>query len=537
MKKILILASNPRKDLNLDKEIRDLKRVIESSRQGEDFTVVDELAVRVGDLQELMLKHRPQIVHFCGHGGGEQGLVFESDVGKEHLVRTEALANLFDLVSSNVECVLLNACYSEEQANAIVTHINYVIGMNQEIRDDAAIAFAKGFYRALGYALQIEEAFKYGCNAIQLEISGSSVVRSTSSDVARKLEAIDNVVATTAIPEHLKPILKKKPTLTSTPNPTLSQEMQRAIHLDINKSLEVNKSLEEDWGKQINKPLDIKLQRFEFDVITVDKKGNENSRTRKSAESFARDLGNGVSLDMVMIAGGTFQMGSPAGEGDDDERPQHSVTVPSFLMGKYAITQAQWRTVAALPQVAISLDRDPSQFKGDSRPVEQVSWDEAVEFCQRLSQVSGHPYRLPSEAEWEYACRAGTTTPYYFGETLTPKLARCKANLGIALVTLFSGETTAVGRYLPNAFGLYDMHGQVWEWCADCGHENYANAPTDGRAWLAENAGNMSNRVVRGGSWFNNPTVCRSANRLNISLSKRFFYLGFRVVHTLPPGQ
>jgi hypothetical protein len=225
MKKILILASNPRKDLNLDREIRDLRRVIETSRLREDFEVVDELAVRVGDLQELMLKHQPQIVHFCGHGGGEKGLVFESDVGREHLVRTEALSNLFRLLSRNVECVLLNACYSEEQADAIVTHINYVIGMNQEIRDDAAIAFAKGFYRALGYDCAIEEAYEFGCNAIQLEISGSSVVRSAVSEAQRKLEVID-ALANTPIPEHLKPILKKKATLTSDASPNISGNNQ-----------------------------------------------------------------------------------------------------------------------------------------------------------------------------------------------------------------------------------------------------------------------------------------------------------------------
>ena len=185
MKKILILAANPRKDLNLDREIRDLKRVIESSQNHEEFQVVHEPAVRVGDLQDLLFKHRPQIVHFCGHGGGDVGLMFESDIGREQQVGTEALSGLFQLFATNVECVLLNACYSETQADSIVDHIAYVIGMNQAIRDDAAIAFSKGFYRALGYACPIEEAFEFGCNAIQLEISGSLVVRSTATEVER----------------------------------------------------------------------------------------------------------------------------------------------------------------------------------------------------------------------------------------------------------------------------------------------------------------------------------------------------------------
>jgi tetratricopeptide (TPR) repeat protein len=267
--KILILASNPRKDLNLDREIRDLKRAIENSRNREEFEVVDELAVRVGDLQELLHKHRPQIVHFCGHGSGKQGLVFESDMGREHWVSTDALSNLFRLFSSRVECVLLNACYSEEQAGAIVDHINYVIGMNQEIRDDAAIAFSKGFYRALGYACSIEQSYEFGCNAIQLEISGSSVVRSTMSETERKLGVAD-AVAKIAIPEHQKPILKKKPTLTSnlsanipSPNQTLSQEKRTEIQLDIDTSLKANSKVKQ-YRDRVREFLgDRKLTEFE----------------------------------------------------------------------------------------------------------------------------------------------------------------------------------------------------------------------------------------------------------------------------------
>jgi|GEM_PF-2719575 len=245
--KILILASNPRNDLKLDHEIRDLKNVIETSRNRQQFEVEDALAVRVGDLQDLLFNHRPQIVHFCGHGSGQQGLVFEGNDGAEQWVRAEALSDLFRLFSANVECVLLNACYSEEQANAIVNHINYVIGMNQEIRDDAAIAFSKGFYRALGYERSIEQAFEFGCNAIQLEISGSSKIkRSAATDEMRKIEVVD-AIQRTPIPEHLKPILKMKPTLTpsvkaniTSSEQSLTQETRTAIQLDIDKSLEAD---------------------------------------------------------------------------------------------------------------------------------------------------------------------------------------------------------------------------------------------------------------------------------------------------------
>jgi hypothetical protein len=207
--KILILASNPRKDLNLDDEIRDLKDAIERSANRQQFEVEHAPAVRIGDLQDLLFKHRPQIVHFCGHGSGEQGLVFKGKDDGEQWVRAEALSDLFRLFSKDVSCVLLNACYSEEQANAIVDHIDYVIGMNQEIRDDAAIAFSKGFYRALGYDRSVEQAYEFGKNAIQLEISGSSRMRSVASEITRKAEVV-GAVQQIAISEHLKPILKMK---------------------------------------------------------------------------------------------------------------------------------------------------------------------------------------------------------------------------------------------------------------------------------------------------------------------------------------
>ena len=175
-------------------------------------------------------------------------------------------------------------------------------------------------------------------------------------------------------------------------------------------------------------------------------------------------------------------------------------------MGKYPITQAQYQRV---------MGKNPSNFKGDERPVEQVSWNDAVEFCQRLSKQTGKEYRLPSEAEWEYACRAGTTTAYYFGDTITGKLANYAAS-----------GTTAVGKYPPNAFGLYDMHGNVWEWCQDNWHDNYKNAPNDGSAWLS---GESSINVIRGGSWNVNPRYCRSAGRDRFNPDDTDYDDGFRV--------
>ncbi len=254
------------------------------------------------------------------------------------------------------------------------------------------------------------------------------------------------------------------------------------------------------------------IMRLREEVIERSRKQQleDKEREKGQAQSFTEDLGNGIKLEMIAIPGGTFMRGSPEGEGKDNEheKPQHKVTVQPFFMGKYPITQAQYQQV---------MSNNPSRFKGDERSVECVSWDDAVEFCQRLSKKTGTEYRLPSEAEWEYACRAGTNTPYYFGDTLTEKLA----NYGRKVK-----ETIAVGQFPPNAFGLYDMHGNVLEWCQDNWHGSYEDAPKDGSAW---SSGQSRTKVVRGGSWASNPNYCRSAVREEDDPHHSYSLLGCRV--------
>jgi formylglycine-generating enzyme required for sulfatase activity len=219
---------------------------------------------------------------------------------------------------------------------------------------------------------------------------------------------------------------------------------------------------------------------------------------------------------MVAISGGTFLMGSPENEPDRSNResPQHEVTVAPFFMGAYPITQRQWRVVADFPQVERELDPAPSRFKRLNRPVERVSWYDAVEFCARLSDFTGHQYRLPSEAEWEYACRGGTTTPFHFGETISSELANYNANSAYngGPIGEYQEKTTSIDYFgIANSFGLTDMHGNVREWCQDHWHKDYMNAPTDGDVWLTID--DDSERVLRGGGWSFEPDKCRSASR------------------------
>ncbi|HBK99620.1 MAG TPA: serine/threonine protein kinase, partial [Microcoleaceae bacterium UBA10368] len=203
------------------------------------------------------------------------------------------------------------------------------------------------------------------------------------------------------------------------------------------------------------------LQRFDFEVVTVNARGNITNRQRRQAQFISENLGSGAILDLISIPGGSFMMGSPSTETgrSNDEGPQHNVNISPFFMGKYEVTQKQYQAV---------MGNNPSNFKGAKHPVEQVTWDEAVEFCRKLTQKTGKSYRLPSEAEWEYACRARTTTPFYFGDTITPDLVNYNGNYpyGSAPKGLYREQTTDVGIFPPNAFGLYDMHGNVWEWCS-----------------------------------------------------------------------
>ena len=263
-------------------------------------------------------------------------------------------------------------------------------------------------------------------------------------------------------------------------------------------------------------------------------------RTPNTVQCFTEPLeglGEAIPLDMVLVPGGTFTMGSPPDESEreDTEGPEHTVSVPSFFMGRYPITQAQWRIVAQMTQVNRFLKTAPSNFEGADHPVESISWYEAVEFCDRLSIHSGRPYRLPSESEWEYACRAGTSTPFFCGNTLTSEIANYNASYTYndGPEGEYREETTPVAQFnVANDWGFCDMHGNVLEWCRDHWHETYDEAPEDGSAWIE--GGNSDTRVLRGGSWNVNPRSCRSASRFDDTPDNLLNLIGFRVVCRAP---
>lgn len=253
-----------------------------------------------------------------------------------------------------------------------------------------------------------------------------------------------------------------------------------------------------------------KLQSFEFETFKINRRGEIIERNAKTANSFVIPIDK-ASLEMVEIPSGSFIMGSTEDEAESrgNERPVHKVRVPRFFMSKFTITQNQWK--AALP----SLPKMDRKFYGDELPVVNVWLEKALEFCFRLKKLTNLTFRLPNEAEWEYACRAGTTTPFNFGETISTNFANYNGNkpYNNSLLGVFRHQTTPAGYFkIPNALGLYDMHGNVWEWCADIWHEDYAGAPTDGSAWITN--GDHSYCVQRGGSWLDRGGACRSAFRV-----------------------
>lgn len=302
----------------------------------------------------------------------------------------------------------------------------------------------------------------------------------------------------------------------------------------------------------------------EFDLVTVDAKGYKKDAQRQTAEVFELPLDDNTALEFSLIPAGGFQIGSPESEAQrrPNEGPQQFIELRPFALGRTTVTQAQWAAVvnAAPETIEETLSRYPSSFRGDELPVETVSWRQAMEFCRRLSIVVGLTCRLPSEAEWEYACRARTTTPFHFGPTLSPELANycslggavCGTNDGEDISRIvyngaeypsgaygegpvavsFRNGTVEARSFPPNRFGLFQMHGNVWEHCLDTGPTDYRHIRKDGSPYVGQD----DSHVLRGGAWSHNPAICRSAYRDGMGASSPGWEgrVGLRVVCELP---
>ena len=272
------------------------------------------------------------------------------------------------------------------------------------------------------------------------------------------------------------------------------------------------------------------LYEIAFESLTLDRRGQVTARRPGAAKVLALELSGGVHLELVAIPGGAFRMGSPPGAGYPDEHPQHPASVAPFYLGRYPVTQAQWAAVMGEPPAC--------RFQGADRPVENVSWAAAIEFCRQATGRLGRDVRLPSEVEWEYACRAGTVTPFACGETITGDLADYVGEHTYAgePAGIYRHGTTEVGAFPANPFGLHDMHGLLWEYCADPWRPNYDEPETE-ESSLGSTAGGEARqreaasrfRVARGGSWHDGPDLCRSAARLRVDSAFGDDFYGFRV--------
>jgi formylglycine-generating enzyme required for sulfatase activity len=296
----------------------------------------------------------------------------------------------------------------------------------QEEDSDRRKLLISGFFAFIG----LGGVLIYGVKFIEKGWSSSeSIVVSPSSP-------------STPTPKPTEPTPKPEPTPSSEPTPSVETNIPKLVK-----------------------------DSFSFETVGVNERGEIVKRESKTTSMWIEDLGEGIQLEMIYVPGGSFRMGSPAreeGQGPD-ERPQREVTIQPFLMGRFMVTQSQWKRVSTFTRIQVDFESDPSFFKGNLRPVEFVNWYEAKEFCDRLSTTTGREYRLPTEAEWEYACRANTTTPFYFGETVTPELANYDGNYkyGRGPKGQYRKQTTEVGKFPPNAYGLFDTHGNLREWCAD----------------------------------------------------------------------
>jgi formylglycine-generating enzyme required for sulfatase activity len=274
------------------------------------------------------------------------------------------------------------------------------------------------------------------------------------------------------------------------------------------------------FRKKAKEPSAIALESESIRPVILDQEGRASPGPEASMRFFREALSDSVAIKMALVPAGSFVMGSATLAAAPDERPPHHVNIKAFYLSQAEVTQSQWKAVmGSLP---------PCRGKTMEHPVDRVSWTEALLFCQRLSARSGRPYRLPSESEWEYACRAGSVGDFSFGGMISTDAANYvgRHRYGNGPEGVYRHGSLPPGSFPPNPFGLYDMHGNLDEWCMDLWHDDYSGAPSDGSPWLS---GASRERVIRGGSWHDPPGLLRSSARLKADPDFGEDFIGLRV--------
>lgn len=457
---ILFLAANPKdtSQLRLDEEMRGIDHALRQAEFRDRYDIKQQWAVRIVDLQGYLLRHKPDIVHFSGHGSTSSEIILEDNFGNSQPAPSRALGQLFSVLKDNIRCVVLNACYSEQQAQAIAKHIDCVIGMSKAIGDLAAVSFAIAFYQALGYGRDIKTAFDLGCVQIDLE--------SLNEQDTPKLLAINS---------NPRDIVFVPNLLGS--NNYITTSTKTAI-----------------------KSSDLILQAGNDTIVKTAPHGMEH------------------------IPSGPFLMGSD--DSNDSEKPVHEVYLNEFYMDKYDVTVEQYQRFLNATGYR-SPEKWNEQLQFHNRPVVYVSWEDAIAYAKWLDR------RLPSEAEWEYAACGGYTGiggkpkyKYPWGN----QIDYTKANYNVDGSRQWNWENAKrylkdVDSYPPNWYGLYNMVGNVWEWCSSL-YKSYPYRCEDGR----ENLASYDYRVQRGGSWYNDTDNLRCALRYGDAPTYQYFDIGFRCV-------
>jgi formylglycine-generating enzyme required for sulfatase activity len=519
---------------------------------------------RLSNLRAAIPSDGLLLVSFAGHGIEREGKAFllpsnaqvSGDVSllEDTAVSVDTVKERIRQTGVKQVVMILDACRNDPTAGRADAPNNlseaYTRGFNFDVRNQEVSAFATLYATSVGsrayentekkngyFTLAIVDGLKGAASNSKGEVTLDSLKQYVQDEVPKRVK-IDLGVGKQQNPQVILDGYKANELVISITVSVkdASNNNSNVASNNTNSNITGNLSTATTVGAG-----GLPLKAYEFKTVDLNTTGKIIKEEIKQAKSYVEKLGD-LNLEMVEIAGGSFLMGSEKTEDGygrlyyQEELPQHKVSVPTFYMGKFELTQAQWKFVAALPKVNIDLKAKVATFRDDNNPVENITWDEAVEFCARLSKHTGKEYRLPTEAEWEYAARGGTDTLFGFGDALTLQQANFKGVYNTRFQGTVEGYLDApfnVGTTkVANPFGLYDMNGNVWEYCQDVWHENYEGAPTDGSAWTT--GGDPNKHVTRGGGYFNAGFLCRSAYRSDIELTFKRGDYGFRVAMTVP---